>query len=235
MRQGDVAAYDLVAAVDPPQNSLMRKYNMADRDRNSLSVFANYMPDDNYSFGLSLDYARDDYDNSSIGLAESTDASVNLDLTSMLSEETTLTVYVGRQTIRSIQNGSEAFATPDWSAQNHDTFELAGFGLTHALIENELTIGLDLSVSRSVGRVEFDTGAPFPDLSTSLQSLKLHADYRLNENLLLQAAYWHETYDVDDWALDGLDPDTVDNLLAFGEDNASYDNDVIKLAVSFRF
>ncbi|MGD8350501.1 MAG: MtrB/PioB family decaheme-associated outer membrane protein, partial [Gammaproteobacteria bacterium] len=235
MSERDVSSYDLVSAVDPPQNALMRKYNMADRDRNSFSVFANYMPDANYSLGVSLDYARDDYDNSPVGLAESTDSSINFDLTSMLSEETTLTVYVGRQNIRSTQNGSEAFSTPDWSAQNHDSFELAGFGLTHVLIENELTIGLDLSVSKSVGRVELDTGAPFPDLGTSLRSLKLHADYRLDENLLLQAAYWHETYDVDNWALDGLDPDTVNNLLAFGEDNASYENDVIKLAVSFHF
>ena len=235
MSQRDVASYDLVAAVDPPQNSLMRKYNMADRDRNSLSVFANYMPDANYSFGLSLDYARDDYDNSSIGLAESTDNSVNLDLTSMLSEETTLTVYVGRQTIRSIQNGSEAFATPDWSAQNNDTFELAGFGLTHVLIESGITIGLDLSVSRSVGRVELDTGSPFPDLSTSLQSLKLHADYRFDENLLLRAAYWHEEYDSSDWALEGVDPDTVSNLLATGQQTPSYDNDVVKLSMSFKF
>ena len=98
--------------------------------------------------------------------------------------------------------------------------------------------GIDFSVARSSGNIEVISGAPegvFPELRTDLQTLRLYLAYRLDENLLLQAAYWHETYDVSDWALDGVDPDTVSNLLSFGEIEDDYSNDVVKLAMRYQF
>ena len=51
----------------------------------------------------------------------------------------------------------------------------------------------------------------------------------------MQAAYWHETYDISDWALDGLEVDTVSNLLSFGQQDDEYSNDVVKLALRYQF
>jgi hypothetical protein len=75
----------------------------------------------------------------------------------------------------------------------------------------------------------------FPDLRTDLETTKLYLNYRLDENLSLRAAYWHETYDSSDWALDDVAPDTVSNLLGFGELSPSYSIDVIKLSMDYRF
>jgi hypothetical protein len=208
---------------------------MADRDRESMSMFASYMPHPDYSIGLQLDFARDDYDDSEIGLTEGSDSSINFDVTAILSEETSATAFVGRQQIDSSQNGSQVFSTPTWVADIEDTFDVFGFGVVHQLIEDELSIGFDVSWARSRGEIALEIGTPFPDLRTELETIKLHLDYRLDDNMSLQAAYWYETYDTRDWALDGVDPDTVSNLLAFGEGSPSYSNDVVAVSMSYRF
>ena len=231
----EASSYAAVPEIDLPQNALLRKYNMADRDRRSMSMFASYMPHADYSIGLQLDTASDDYDDSEIGLTEGRDSSINFDVTAILSEETSATAFIGRQKIDSSQSGSQTFSTPDWVAGTDDTFDVFGFGVVHELIEEELSIGLDLSWARSRGEIEFESGTPFPDLRSELETVKLHLDYRLDENLWLQATYWYETYDTSDWSLDGVDPDTVSNLLAFGEESPSYSNDVIAVSMSYRF
>jgi MtrB/PioB family decaheme-associated outer membrane protein len=236
--QRDASASEVVAEIDPPQNPLMTKYNLADRDRKSISMQATFLPHPDYTVGISLDHALDDYDDSEIGLTDSRDDSINIDFTSLLSETTVLNAYAGRQQISSSQAGSQTFAEPDWFADINDRFDIIGIGISHALMEGRLNIGADLSRSYSRGEIEIDSavaGEPFPDLTTELDSLKLYLDYRIDENLTLQAAYWHEEYDSRDWALEDVDPDTVGNFLAFGEQSPSYDNDVVKLSMSLRF
>ncbi len=234
----DTSNYEVVSAIDPAQNPLMRKYNMADRDRQSIAFYASFIPHPDYSVGISIENAKDDYDDSNLGLTKSRDNSVNIDVTTMLSEETSINAFIGQQNINSSQNGSQAFASPDWFASNDDTFDLFGFGVTHVLIADRLDIGADYSMARSTGEIEMDGGGPavpFPDLRTELETIRLYLKYRLDENLSLQTAYWHETYDSDDWALDGVGPDTVSNLVGFGEDSPSYSNDVVKLSMSYVF
>lgn len=75
----------------------------------------------------------------------------------------------------------------------------------------------------------------FPTLRTDLDSLKLYANYRMDETLVLQFAYWREEYDVSDWAIDEVAVDTVSNLLSLGEVASSYDNKVIKLSMRYEF
>jgi len=234
----DASSSAAVAAIDPAQNPLMTKYYLAERDRRSMSLHANYLPHPDITVGLSLDHARDDYDASEIGLTAGSDDSINIDVAAILSETTTANVYVGRQRIDSSQANSQSFADPDWVAEIRDQFEIVGLGINHVLIEEVLNIGIDVSRSLSRGEIELDAGAPaqgFPDLTTELRSVKLYLDYRVDENLKLRAAYWHETYDSSDWALEGVEPDTVGNLLAFGVDTPEYDNDVFKLSMSYSF
>jgi MtrB/PioB family decaheme-associated outer membrane protein len=236
--QREASNSEVVAEIDPPQNPLMTKYNLADRDRKSISMQATFLPHPDYTIGISLDHALDDYDDSEIGLTDSRDDSINIDFVTILSETTVLNAYIGRQQISSSQAGSQTFSEPDWFADIDDRFDLFGIGISHALMEGRLNIGADLSRSRSRGEIDIDSAAvaePFPDLTTELDSLKLYLDYRIDENLTLQAAYWHEEYDSRDWALEDVDPDAVGNLLAFGEQSPSYDNDVVKLSMSLRF
>jgi len=234
----DASTSEVVAAIDPPQNVLMSKYNMADRERDLIAAFASFSPHPNYTVGFAIDHARDDFDESELGLSKSSDNSINIDLTAMLSTATSVSVFLGRQNIQSSQAGSQAFADADWNADIDDTFDNFGISLSYILIEDKLDIGVDYSNSRSRGEIEMNPGVSaeaFPDLRTDLETTKLYLNYRVDENLSLRAAYWHETYDSSDWALDDVAPDTVPNLLGFGELSPSYSIDVIKLSMGYRF
>jgi hypothetical protein len=46
-------------------------------------------------------------------------------------------------------------------------------------------------------------------------------------------AYLFEDYDVDDWTLDGVQPDTVNNLLASGANWRGYDVNLVTLSFTW--
>ena len=56
----------------------------------------------------------------------------------------------------------------------------------------------------------------FPQNWTKLDSARLGVTYRWTPALQLHLRYEHESYNSNDWALDGVGPATVPNLLAMG-------------------
>ena len=55
------------------------------------------------------------------------------------------------------------------------------------------------------------------------------------DNLWLNGSYWYERYKSEDWALDGVQPDTVWNLLAFGNQSPRYTQNVFRVTLRYSF
>ncbi len=242
----EVSNYDPVAEIVPAQNPLLRKFNMADRERDIVGLQATVTASDRVSFGAGLALANSDYTDSTIGLLESRELNVNADTSVMLSEKTSVHFFIDHQRIKSEQAGSQAYPAPppviptpaDWFADEDDTINTAGIGVKHVLMENKLDVGADYTVSQSRGEITVTPavpGPPFPDLKTKLNSLKLFATYRLKEKLSLNAAYWKESYDTSDWQLDGVMPSTTPSVLTFGETSPEYDVNVVSVSVRYKF
>lgn len=232
------SGYKPVPAAGEPQNPLLRKYNLADRDRNSGSIHAGIVPHERVNIGLSVELAKDDYPNSVLGVTEGRETSYNADASVVLTEVTSLHMFANRVEIKSKQAGSQTFSTPDWFARNDDTITAFGIGVKHQMIKDKLDVGADYVLSRSTGEVVVKTGAPgadFPDLKTDLDTVKLYADYLLKENMTLHAAYWYEHYNSKDWALDGVNPDTIPNVISFGEESPDYNVHAVMLSLRYRF
>jgi MtrB/PioB family decaheme-associated outer membrane protein len=232
------SGYDPVAEIVPAENPLLRKFNMANRDRDTVGFRAGFLPHERVTVGLGADFSKDDYSKSAVGLTESRETDVNLDTSVVLTDASSAHVFAGRQTIKSEQAGSQAFANPDWSARNDDTVDSFGIGVRHQLIENRLDVGADYVMSRSTGEVKVNTGAPdpdFPDLTTDLDSVKLYADYLLKKNLTLHAAYWYESYHSKDWMLDGVAPGTTANVISFGQESPDYSVHALMLSLRYGF
>ena len=234
----DSSASQSPPLTDPPQNILHSKYNTADRSRNSAGMQLNLMPQAEYSIGLGMDISRDAYDNSILGLVNAREHSINGDVSVMISEITNLNFFIGEEKIKSTQSGRQSFPALDWSAINDDNFINIGFGVTHVLIENKLDIGADFTQSSSTGEVVVRMGSRgpvFPEIKTDLETIRVYANYRLDEVLTLRAVYWHESYESSDWMLDDIAADTVPGLLSLGESSPGYSNNVIKVALQYRF
>jgi MtrB/PioB family decaheme-associated outer membrane protein len=232
------SAYQVVPGIAPPENPLLRKYNMASRTRETVALRADIPIAENVNLGLGLDTSNDDYRDSTIGLLSGRDMNVNGDLSVVLTPDTSLHLFANHQEIKSRQAGSQSFATPDWSGENKDKIDFFGIGLKHVAIKDKLDIGADYSSSRSKGEISVLTGAlnpAFPSLSTTLDSLKLYASYRLKDNWSLQASYWYERYDTKNWMLDGVAPGTIPNVLNLGELAPRYSVNVLRLALRYKF
>jgi len=147
-------------------------------------------------------------------------------------------LFASRQEIKSKQSGSQTFSTPDWSGENKDTIDTIGIGVKHAAIKDKLDVGADYTVARARSDIGVNTGvsnSAFPQLTTSLDSLKLYANYRLKDNVSLLGGYWYERYDTRNWMLEGVTPGTIPNVLTFGEQPPRYHVNVVRLAVRYKF
>jgi len=220
------------------ENPLLRKFYLADRQRDMVEGHLDYAFNEKVSLGVTADYANDDYNHSQVGLTSSKSANLAVELSVAFSEKTSGRGFVQSQWIRSEQNGSEAFAGPDWTGRVKDQFDTIGLGVKHVAIEKKLDIGADLSFSRSRSDISVDNALaapPFPTAKTSLDSLTFYGLYKLKDNLSIAASYTYEHYDSQDWRYDGIGPSTVPSLLALGIQPPNYSVNVLRVALRYRF
>jgi MtrB/PioB family decaheme-associated outer membrane protein len=234
----DNSGYNAVAAVQPPENPLLRKFNLADRRRDSAGLRADATFGEGISAGVNVDLADDNYHRSLIGLTRARSASAGGDLAVAIGETTQVRVFAQSERIRSRQVGSQAFAGPDWTGRTEDSVDVVGVGATHSALKGKLELSGDLVWSRSRSQTRVDTGASapeFPAAKTAMDSLKLAATYKLSDTLAVVGSYWYEHYDARDWHVDGVLPATVPNLLAFGEQAPRYNVHVVRVALRYRW
>jgi MtrB/PioB family decaheme-associated outer membrane protein len=235
----DNSPYGTAVWFNYTENPLLRKYNLADRIRDKAGIRADMTVSPTIAVGMTLDYANDDYRHSLVGLKAARSVNLSGDISVALSEQTQVTAFVQGERIRSRQAGSAVSPTgADWNAFSADSTAVFGLGLRQNAIPEVLDIGGDISFSRSHSNTAVNAGAsdaPFPDNSTAMDSVKLFASYKLQPNLWLNASYWFEHYDARDWHLDGVQPNTVGNLLAFGNTAPRYNINVVRVSVRYRF
>ncbi len=234
--QRNVSPYEGNAAINPPENPLLRKYNMADRARDSLEVRLDYALGSRSNFGLAGDYGWDNYRKSTLGLLDAEDTTWTADASFMLSERTSATTYLNHQQISSHQaNGALMASAPTWFASNVDRIDTAGAGLRHQA-SRKLNLGADYTLSRSTGQVTLRGATPaFPDLYCRLDSLKVYGDYQLKQRLSLHLAYWYEAYRSENWMVDGVTANTIANVISLGQGSPIYHVNVITLSGRYAF
>ena len=222
----------------PEQNPLMRKVNLAARQRGVAEARADWAVSDELSVALVADYTKDDYDKTVIGLSEARTMNLAADISYALSEETSLYGFAQGQKMDSRQTGSQVFAAPDWTGTVKDEFGVLGLGVKHAAIPDKLDIGADISFARGRSAMSVQTGVgepPYPTARTSLDVLKIYANYRMSESMSILGSLWYEAYDSIDWRLDGVQPDTAFNLLSFGNQAPKYHQTVLRVALRYQF
>ena len=220
------------------ENPVLRKYNMADRERDLLGVRVAATPWDVITVGLDYSITKDDYAQSPVGLTYGRQNTLGADLSARVSQDTSVHFYYSREEITSRQAGAQSLTNPpDWSAENVDTIQTAGIGLKHALIPETVDVGADLTSSRSVGdiKVSVTSSEAFPRIKSDLDSLKLFATYKVKTDLTIRASLWHERYSSHNWAIDGVGPSTIPNVLTLGETSPDYKVNVVSVSLRYRF
>ena len=230
--------YDTVEDTPSPQNPLMRLYNLADRIRNgfktNLSVFAN----ERISFGMDFEASNDHYGSSPLGLDHGNYAGFGLDISALLARNVTAYAITHVETSKSKQANSQDFSDPDWTGNTSDKYFTATLGLKYPEIIRKLGANLEYTYASSTGQITNQTNgliSDFPDLETRFHQVRLGLEYPYNKDLSLKFGYLFQKYRANDWALEGVSPDTVPNLLSLGAEPQDYSNHVFFVGVKYQF
>ena len=217
-------------------NSLLRKYNLADRNRTLIEARVTHSPLDNLTIDFGARYALDDYDETQIGLTESKDNSYDASISYLLTQDLTLNAFYNYQTIASEQAGSSNFNTATWLGTVEDEVDVLGAGLNyHNLLEQKLQLGLDYTYSDSNSNTQVRQGisGDYGDYFAKVHNLNAYAQYQATEKMALRLDYKYEKYQDNDAAND-IAVDGIWNLVSFGSNSHDYNAHFIMLSMNYR-
>jgi len=232
-----IDGYDASVAASLEQNPLMRKFNLAYRYRQFGELSASVAPPDwPVTFGAQASYADTNYTSSHLGWRASEELRLAVDLNWPVSDTASIYLAGGFDDVETDQAGSGAFATADWQARHADEFYSLGGGIRITGIADKMDLLLD--VTRAMGRTRIDvTGgsgpARFPDLESTLDSLRARLVYRWSEKLEASFDLRYENFPTEDWALQDVAPDTLLTVLTLGAQ--PYDDEVWIAGLGFRY
>lgn len=232
-RDGD--EYQPVTEITPPENTLLRKYNLADRERDQLGISVNYVPRPEWQIAFYYDAYKDNYSESDLGLLESLQKDYGIALHHKYDKNMSLDLNYTITNIESTQAGSQSFSTETWRAVNDDQVDVIHLAVNYAVIPDTLKMVLEFSYAESEGDIKVSTDSPLPTISSKRYTITLSGEYVLKKNAAINAFYRYEDYDENDWATDDVSPDTMSNVLSLGEVSPSYSIGILGVSYKHTF
>jgi MtrB/PioB family decaheme-associated outer membrane protein len=233
----DTSEYDQKGDYDRAENPLMRKFNMADRERNRGTVEIDLYPIERLGINLSYYTTDDDYDQSIVGLTTAKESSINVEANYAFAESTVLYGFFGKEQIKSEMSGASSVGAVPWDAFTDDEIQTWGLGV-NGRITKKWTYGFDYVSSKSDGNIDVVDGsdaAPFPVLKTKLTNARIYLKYKMNDRWGFGLDAYREQYDTADWFIDGYGPLDIRGLLTLGDISPDYDVYVVRLMVDLTF
>jgi MtrB/PioB family decaheme-associated outer membrane protein len=236
----DGSAYDPDDDVNPPENPGLRRYNMADRERSTAKLFFMALPSDTFNFGGSFEWADDNY-GAEYGRTSGEYSAYNLDASWTPASNVVVFGWYSYEDIEASVDGDDRLlgGSVDWFASTRDELDTLGIGIEAQKIGGKWDLGADFNASRTTGaynvQIADDPMAPFPNLLTNLESLRLYAIYSWRPKWDVGFNARYDRFHSDDWALDNVDADTIFNVLTLGNDAPNYDVSVVGVWVRYSF
>ncbi len=235
----EIDEYNTDIASSFGQNPLLRKYYLAYRYREfaEMSLSAS-LPERPLSIGMTYLWADDSYTESELGITDSEENRVNVDFSWAVSEAASVYISAGSESIDANQLGSEAFAGPLWQAFHEDAFAHYGGGFRIAGIGEKVDLTMDYTRSDGETEIRFAgqnvSPAPLPKLESTMDSLRLSLNYNASERMDWNLGIRWERFETADWALDGVQPDTIPVVLTMGANSYDYDVWIVGIGIRYR-
>jgi MtrB/PioB family decaheme-associated outer membrane protein len=224
----------------------MRHFDVAERDRNRVTIIGTALPLTNLSVNLSVAAGRDDYLNSIFGLLDNKHRVYSVGADAAPTELLSLGLSYSYEDYRALsrsRDASNATQAADvrrnWSTDGHDRVHsvIASADVLRIRDRLDLRVAYDLSRARAlylygVGPIENRTLPEESDVDASTLANptqlplvrsetyrgSLDATYSLTERLSVGLTYWYDQYRVSDFTLDAEANPTLDrgNALLIG-------------------
>lgn len=228
--------FDL-AARPPFENPLLRKYNLANRDRWLYEALASFGVGESVSVSLQGRRTDDAYRRSPLGLVDGSTSHLGGNVGWAVSDALNVYFDAGWQNYQSKQLGQAAPAGAAWEATNDDEFYTLALGGRWTFNE-KLNFSADLVQAESRGDTTlFVLGAadPYPEVKTRLGAVRLGANYRVTPALGVGVRVEYESFDEDNWAYDGVTPAAAPQLLSMNPTADTHDVLLVAFNFTYRF
>ena len=239
---------------------LLSQYHLANAEVDAAKLDISYSGLEQWYFGANFTYEDVGYDKSVFGLTDAENWFWNADLMWLPGKALSISGYLSfgeNQTAlggRSFAGGAEKVANRtfapvpqgsdprrDWFVDTQDEVWTAGVSADWAFSERlgfEFRyVYMDTQAEHDFangGASDLDTVA-VPKIETTLHSISLTADYAWRDDLSLRVMYQYYDYEEDDWALDDVLIDTVDNVLTLGAQPDDEEVNMVAVAVRYQF
>jgi MtrB/PioB family decaheme-associated outer membrane protein len=226
----------------------LRKFNMANRDRNQTEARLDFQPTEVLSLGMRYRYSRDDYDDERFGLDNSSSRSITLDAGYYPVQQISLSGFYAVDRYETSQLGRDwpgnmpqlAFSPlRNWFADHDDRIDTASISLqftdiarryetlTRAGLNQQLDMGIDLLFMRTRGEIDVTTGsalsaAAFPDTVNRLNSQSIWARYQFSSQWYARMSIERNRFDSQNYAVDGVNINTLANVILLGQQSPDY-------------
>ncbi|GAA5194905.1 MtrB/PioB family decaheme-associated outer membrane protein [Ferrimonas gelatinilytica] len=230
----DGSKFEAARATSEEENALLRRYNLADRDRVEAQLKIGYTPLSSLAIDATLRYANDDYSDTLVGLLNADDYGYDVNLNWGATDNLNLHAFVGQQWIESEQNNR--FSTGSSFDQIEDSFLNAGAGMAYGgLVNDKLTLGLDYlyADSESETTVTVVTPGEYGDYFATSHSVNFYGDYAVTERIGLRLDYRYERYQDSDFANIGNIGNDAVKLYTLGNLNHNYNAHMMMLSFSY--
>lgn len=221
-------------AMDHP---LMRKFNMADRERDRMLIELDLMPTESLGLNFSYIQADSDYQDSPLGVQSSVDDSYSINLNYALGSKLNIYGFYTYDEIEAELLSSTGVRAEPWKANTRDRVDTWGLGMSSVISERS-SLGVDYVSSVAKGDISVQTTDledPFETLKTNLKNLKIHFDYTINDRWGYKLYAEQEEYSSTDWAIDGLGVDGINSILSMGEVSPNYTVWYYRFQLNYRF
>jgi len=201
----------------------LRRFDIADREKFQLNTNVSVFINETTVLGISYNLNDIDYDDTQIGLKESMNQDITLDLNYSPNEQSNFYSYYTFAEGQSEQLGrSHNFFVPgassdptrNWQANLDDNSYTAGIGGDWKFFADQVTLKTDYVFSQSISDYTFGAGTnaavanpeDLPDLKTTLHRWTTTGEYQWSPTLSFGMSYWYENFSFEDFALDSFGP-----------------------------
>ncbi|QYJ96458.1 MtrB/PioB family decaheme-associated outer membrane protein [Shewanella alkalitolerans] len=232
----DGSEYQASEWTSSESNSLLRKYNLADRQRTMVEARISHTPIDALTIDFGGRYALDNYNETQIGLTESKDVSYDINASYLINDDMMVNAFYNRQNIDSEQAGSSNYSTPNWFGLVEDQVDVIGAGFSYNnLLEKKLRLGVDYTYSDSSSNTQVKQGlsGDYGDYYAKVHNVNVYGQYQATDNMALRLDYKMEKYKDNDPG-NSIAPDGIWNVVGFGYNSHDYNAHLIMLSMSYK-
>jgi MtrB/PioB family decaheme-associated outer membrane protein len=238
-----------------PMHPALRKFDLADRDRNRVEMLGQVTPLDLLTFTATFGLGNDDFKRVRFGITGDDNWNIGADIVYVPIPRVSLFTNYNHEEFDSKMHSVQRppFEDPNrlWDSKMRDIIDTVGAGTDLELIPKLLDLRLSYGFSTATGKVKtrpLGTGVGlltpavnFPDTKTRLHELNARLSYHLSQNVTARLNYIFERWTDKDFATDPVQPYIVavdpfaSRSVFLGATRPNYSVHIIGLSFRFKF